>query len=557
MLTESFIAATETVKPPATHLNSTLKDVGIFFHELQPQCIFRQGFKKSSVAKNCLAFSDTHIFAAQAGKAVINVYSREKGNQEATVPFPQKVSSLTYADKAALLVLGTQDGKLMLWEVATGRVSTSSASHIEPVTTVIVSPDGEHVISASADSSVHVWSIRSLVSIEAAQNGFNNNANKNEPIATFTQHRSAVTAIATGHSQHPSTNFVVSTSDDKTCYIWNLETLQVLRTFILTQSPQCAVVDPVDRAVYIGSSDGSVQAINVLGQQSASKSSILDNSSRVAAAAIQLKPTERWSAPAGSSPAAATCITLSYDGTSLLTGHFSGKILQWEVAKHRMTSEISNLTGQPVTNIQMLQLAGNLQASDMPTYKITTVVKPRLDLTDSSTSSASTVIPAGYGFHTQVLRSDYSRTPRDDIDASFHSSDVPSGLIDAAVQSLIRSKALGGPNGQPGSNENKTNSELYKIDQMQEELVKLRSQIVSYQKLDQQRIEKHIARIKRREAVGVQKREAFFAAKKVGRNGDEAMKPFMQMEKDIDMESDEEAVAESRAKSNEDVEMKG
>lgn len=290
MLTESFLAATETVKPPAAHLASNLKDVGILLHELQPQCSFQQGFKKCSVAKNCLAFSSTHIFAAQAGKAVINVYSREKGNQEATVPFPQKVSSLTYAEKAAILILGTQDGKLMLWEVATGRVSSSAASHIEAVTDLTVSPDGEYVISASADSSVHVWCIRSLVSIETAQNGFTHTANKNDPTASFTQHRSAVTAIATGQSQHTSTNFVVSASDDQTCYFWNFETLQVLRTFILIQTPQCIVVDPADRAVYLGSSDGSVQVINLLEQQSTLKSSVLNNASRVATTAVQLKP---------------------------------------------------------------------------------------------------------------------------------------------------------------------------------------------------------------------------------------------------------------------------
>lgn len=557
MLTESFIAATETVKPPAAHLGSNLKDVGILLHEFQPQCTLRQCFKKSSVAKNCLAFSSTHVFAAQAGKAVVYVYSREKGNQESTVPFPQKISSLTFAEKAAILILGTQDGKLMLWEVATGRVSTSSASHIEAVTSLVVSPDGENVISASADSSVHVWSIRDLVLIERTQNGFNNTRNRSDPIATFSQHRSAVASLATGHSQHTSTNFVVSASDDKTCYIWNLETLQVLRTILLIQRPTCAVLDPADRAVYFGSVDGSVQAISLFEQQSSAHSSMLDNSSRVAATAVQLKSTEKWSPSAGSEPGAAQCITLSYDGTCLLTGHLSGRILQWEVAKHRLTSEISNLTGQSVTNIQMLQPAGFQGLVETPTYKITTVMKPRLELADASASSSSSAIPADYTLHMQVMQQGGNRVPTTDIGAAFHSAAIPQSLLDAAVQSLAQSKVSDGQINKGRANGESTNAELYKVDQMQEELLKLRSQVAGHQKLDQERIDRHIARMRRREAVGLQKREAFFAAKKAGKNGDEAMKPYMQMEKDTDAESDEEATAEGTGKSNGDVEMKG
>ena len=36
-------------------------------------------FKRPNTARNGLAVSDTHIYAAQAEKAVVNVYSREKG----------------------------------------------------------------------------------------------------------------------------------------------------------------------------------------------------------------------------------------------------------------------------------------------------------------------------------------------------------------------------------------------------------------------------------------------------------------------------------------------
>lgn len=557
MLTESFIAATESVKPPAAHLSSHLKDGGIFLHEFQPRSILRQSFKKSSVAKNCLAFSNNHVFAAQAGKAVINVYNREKGNQEATVPFPQKITSLAYAEQSAILILGTQDGKLMLWETATGRVTSSSSSHIESVTHLVLTPDGGRVLSASPDSVVHVWAIGNLVSMDKPQDAFGNSNTRKEPIATFTQHRSAITALTIGHSQHLATNFVVSASGDGTCYIWNPGTLQILHTFLLVQTPACAIMDPADRAVYFGSSDGSVQFIDLLRLQASSKRSVLDNSTQTATTPIQLPSTDQWLPSASDHVGASQCITLSYDGTVLLTGHSSGKVIQWEVAKHRISIEVSNLTGQPVTNLAMLRPTGFLQTKDRPTFIIPTVVKPRLDLSTSSAANpdASLPIPPDYQLHVQTVNPRQAQSQMSDLELAFKSSELPQPLIDAAVQALIRSKVASGTTGKDiqSTSHSSSNADILKIHQMEKELISLRAQVSSHEKLDQERVDRHIARMERRQAVGLQKREAFFAAKKAGKNGDEAMKPFMQKEKEIDAESDQEAVAEA----NVDIQIKG
>jgi pre-rRNA-processing protein IPI3 len=116
MISESFIAATlSSAKTPT----ATLRDVGICVHEFQPAPQLRSTFKKSSTTPNCLAVSPSHIFAAQADKAVVHVYSREKGNQEALVPFPERIRSIAVvgAKHGDVLVLGTEGGRLILWEV--------------------------------------------------------------------------------------------------------------------------------------------------------------------------------------------------------------------------------------------------------------------------------------------------------------------------------------------------------------------------------------------------------------------------------------------------------
>lgn len=116
MLTEHFLASIGTTnRKPDT--SSATKDAGIFLHEHQPLLAQRHAFKKSACAPNCVAVSRSHVFAAQIDKAVVNVYSREKGNQEATVPFPERITSLALALDETLLVLGTDGGRIILWEV--------------------------------------------------------------------------------------------------------------------------------------------------------------------------------------------------------------------------------------------------------------------------------------------------------------------------------------------------------------------------------------------------------------------------------------------------------
>lgn len=115
MLTESFIACTLNPEKPS---NSVV--AGVHRYDLQPLPSLKSTFKKSSTNTNCLAVSSTHVFAAQADKAVVHVYNRERNNQEAVVPFPEKIQSIVLAgesDGAGILVLGTEGGRVIFWEV--------------------------------------------------------------------------------------------------------------------------------------------------------------------------------------------------------------------------------------------------------------------------------------------------------------------------------------------------------------------------------------------------------------------------------------------------------
>lgn len=121
MLTELVVAAISAPTKPNTGVT---KDAGIFVHEFQPLAAQRQVLKKSATAPNGIAVSSSHIFAAQADKAIVHVYSRERGNQEAIVPFPERIHSIALAASDSVLLLGTESGRVLAWEVSLALLQT-------------------------------------------------------------------------------------------------------------------------------------------------------------------------------------------------------------------------------------------------------------------------------------------------------------------------------------------------------------------------------------------------------------------------------------------------
>lgn len=68
---------------------------------------------------------------------------------------------------------------------------------------------------------------------------------------------------------------------------------------------------------------------------------------------------------------AVNCLGLSYDGTILLSGHASGKIIRWDAGPRKFSTELADLNA-PVTNLTILSPFPSL----LPVQAVA-VVKPR------------------------------------------------------------------------------------------------------------------------------------------------------------------------------------
>ncbi|KAH6620409.1 WD domain-containing protein [Boeremia exigua] len=384
MLTEQFVAAIAGSTKPNTGVT---KDQGIFIHEYQPLAAQRHVFKKSATAQNGIALSSTHIFAAQTEKAIVHVYSREKGNQEAVVAFPERIHSIALAAHDTVLLLGAESGRVLAWEICSGRFVSTSTSHLQPVTSLVVDPSSNFFLSGSSDAMIHVWALPSILSFSPDTS--------RSPVHTLSTHRGPISSIACGHSSSTA-NIAVSISGDKTAIVWDYQNGQALRTYLLPETPTAVALDPADRACFIAYADGSLQTVDFYDdiQKTASVDILRDTSA--SHRPVQPPPKTRFGADS-QKLGGTLSLSLSWDGTTLLSGHSSGKIAAWDIAKSNYLSTLLNLPG-PVANLQFLRPTGFSHTIESR-FKVQTIVKPKQDA--GLTGSSSGLVPSNYNLSMQ------------------------------------------------------------------------------------------------------------------------------------------------------------
>lgn len=272
-----------------------------------------------------------------------------------------------------------------------------------------------HVLTASQDSNINVWSLGRLLEL-GADPSF-------EPDLTLSNHRAAITSLVVGRGENPETSLCVSSSKDKTCILWNFRSGQVLRTLLFTSVPLCATLDPCGRALFVSTEDRSVYLVELFGDKPLLGSRSAEVSSLVVQVDSPLGVADTDAGPA-------TCLALNYDGTSLITGHTKGKLLQWSLADNSHPAELANLN-TAVTNLTFVPVLDTSQ--DM--HKTITVVKPNPNQrqytiskqlgNEAAPKSRFDALISGQGFPEDVIQKALS---------SFSSNDSPSSNGIAALQ---------------------------------------------------------------------------------------------------------------------------
>jgi len=157
------------------------------------------------------------------------------------------VETAVFSPDGQRILTASADNTARVWNAANGQLLAILQGHTGPVRSAVFSPDGQRVVTASYDHTARVW-----------------NAANGQPLATLQGHTGPVRSAVFS----PDGQRVVTASYDHTARVWNAASGQLLATLQgHTESVVSAVFSPDGQRIVTASVDGTAQVWNAVSWQ--------------------------------------------------------------------------------------------------------------------------------------------------------------------------------------------------------------------------------------------------------------------------------------------------
>ena len=101
------------------------------------------------------AFSSDSMQIAVGSERRIRLLGSSK--QPPLKDIPHSTKSLAFSPDDTVLLAGLRNGRIELWDLATGKKMTTLNGHTQAVETLVFSPDGKTLVSTGQDGTILVW----------------------------------------------------------------------------------------------------------------------------------------------------------------------------------------------------------------------------------------------------------------------------------------------------------------------------------------------------------------------------------------------------------------
>uniref|UniRef100_W5LHM3 WD repeat-containing protein 18 n=1 Tax=Astyanax mexicanus TaxID=7994 RepID=W5LHM3_ASTMX len=279
-----------------------------------------------------------YILGAQLGKNFINVWEIQRKDQlQQKIVCPGIVTCLTASPNGLYVLAGIAEA-IYLWEVSTGNLLVILNRHYQDLSCVHFTDDSSHFVSGGKDNLALVWNLASVVQVDSSHDP--------EPRHVLSRHSLPITDIHCG-LMGPQAR-VATASLDQTIKLWEISSGEMLLSVLFDVSIMSVTLDPCEYFAYCGGSDGSIFQVSLCSTALSREKTFQSDSE-----GNQVFKGHRN---------LVTCLSVSMDGTLLLSGSHDETVRMWDVQSKQCIRCI-NHKGQ-VTNAAIIPAPANMFLPD-------------------------------------------------------------------------------------------------------------------------------------------------------------------------------------------------
>ena len=263
------------------------------------------------------------VFSVLRDKSLLQIHRWGKEHGAQKMVLPEKIC--TFQVSRTWCAGGTSNGKLYIWEVASGDLVAALEVHYQEITCIEFCMDEGVVITGGADGRIAVVILADCLT------------QANNYAAPFTpdildEHKLGITALCCGIGSSRVAR-LFSASMDETVKVWDIGLRACLLTIRFSAPLTSLTVDSAERAVFAGSQEGIISQFELYGDGLSSSSLATTVSSEVLFKGHQH---------------AVTCLGLTIESNLLISASDAGDINLWDVCTAQLLSTLRPPGGKVV-----------------------------------------------------------------------------------------------------------------------------------------------------------------------------------------------------------------